>query len=397
MCERVKTFKNIAIIIVAAGSGARYGGSVPKQFEMLHGKPVFVHSVQRFQRYFPEATILLVTRPDVAEYVGAQWLNTVQVVEGGQTRQASVKNGLEALQDTAPEVVLVHDAARPFVSHAACERLLEALSNYDGAIASLPVTNTIQQVDGDIITDTLNRDALFAAQTPQAFHYDALLSAHEQMAGNFTDDAGIMRAAGFRVCTALGDEQMFKITTQKDMQRAQAMMQTELRIGQGYDVHQFTDFATGEAQTMKLGGVDVPHTRRLKGHSDADVVLHAITDALLGAIGQGDIGQYFPPSNDAFKNMDSELFVAHALKLLHEVSGAVNNCDVTIIGERPKIGSVRDHMRHNIARILNCGASRVNVKATTTEKLGFEGKEEGLACSAIISVTVLSENDKLAP
>ena len=393
----VHTSQHIAIIIVAAGRGERFGSDIPKQFLPLGAMPLFAHCLERFRRFFPNADIVLVTRPDITDYVDAHWLKHVRVTQGGASRQASVKNGLLAVEKNNPDIVMIHDAARPFVCRDVCMRLIHALKHYNGAIAALAMHDTIQQVENEVITDTLDRTILRAAQTPQAFHYDALRQAYERVNGEFTDDAGLLRSAGFEVCTVQGDERMFKVTTSQDMQRAHTMMHMQWRVGQGYDVHQFSDFAPGEAHYMTLGGVKVKHTRRLKGHSDADVVLHAITDALLGAIGQGDIGQHFPPSNPDFRDMDSAHFVTFALNMLKGKGGVVNNCDITIIGERPKIGKVRDEMRCNIAAILQCDISRVNVKATTTEKLGFEGKEEGLACQAIISVTVPSENDTLAP
>jgi 2-C-methyl-D-erythritol 4-phosphate cytidylyltransferase / 2-C-methyl-D-erythritol 2,4-cyclodiphosphate synthase len=378
----------LAIIVVAAGSGARFGGSIPKQFAPLGGLALCMHSIQRFQRYLPYAHIVLVTRPDYAEYLDGATLKNVTIVHGGASRQASVQCGLDVLSNNPPDTVFIHDAARPFVSQHVCIALLDALKHHRAALPTLHVADTLKQVNDNSIISTINRDTVRIAQTPQAFDYKLLFAAYQDAEAEFTDDAGVMQAAGHDVLCVEGDAMTFKITIAEDMQRAQQYLCTEQRIGQGYDVHAFEDFAIGQPHIIKLGGIDVPHTRTLNGHSDADVVLHAITDALLGAIGEGDIGQHFPPSNDVFKGMDSEHFVAHALALLHQKGGAVVNCDVTIIGERPKISSVRDAMRINIARILQCAAQRINVKATTTEKLGFEGKEEGLACSAIISVTL---------
>ncbi len=380
-----------AIIIVAAGSGTRFGSVVPKQYHSLQGKPVVAHSIERLHASFPNVPMVLVQHADQTHYTPPAY---VQVVNGAATRQASVYAGLQALAGRGITHVLIHDAARPYVDGDVCARLTEALATHQAVIPALPVSDTVKRVSVGRVVETLDRMALVAVQTPQAFAYEMIYRLHkeaaEQGADTLTDDAGLCEAAGIPVATVKGASLMRKITHPEDMQHFSTPA-PRFRVGMGYDVHRLLPFAAdvpSARQVIRLGGIDVPHTHYLEGHSDADVVLHALTDALLGAIGEGDIGQHFPPSDMQFRQMDSARFVEHACALLAARGWILVNADITLIGERPKISPYRDAMRARIAEILGVESSAVNVKATTTERLGFEGKGEGLAAQAVVSVQV---------
>jgi 2-C-methyl-D-erythritol 4-phosphate cytidylyltransferase / 2-C-methyl-D-erythritol 2,4-cyclodiphosphate synthase len=384
----------IGIVIVAAGSGERFAAGIPKQYRRLHGKPMVQHSMERLHAYFPDAVMVLVQNPEHQFYVEACNVpHSCHVVAGGATRQASVKAGLEGLHGQHITRVLIHDAARPFVDAATCARLIAALETNQAVIPALAIADTVKRVQGNIVRHTLNRSELVSVQTPQAFDYEMLLTLHMQAEAEgwegITDDAGLCERAGVKVATVEGARCMGKVTVQEDVPYLLAEGEVETRIGQGYDVHRLLPFAentAAEQRFLTLGGITVPHTHYLEGHSDADVVLHALTDAILGAIGEGDIGQHFPPSDASFKQMDSALFVRHACALMEAKGGSLINTDITVIGERPKITPVRDAMRKRIAEILDIDARRVNIKATTTERLGFEGRGEGLAAQVVVSV-----------
>jgi 2-C-methyl-D-erythritol 4-phosphate cytidylyltransferase / 2-C-methyl-D-erythritol 2,4-cyclodiphosphate synthase len=406
----------LAIIIVAAGSGTRFGGDLPKQYQQVQGKPMLSHSVERLHAAFPEAVMVVVCNPTHRAYV----MDEVQTVAGGATRQASVFGGVQALAGSGVTHVMIHDAARPFVDADVCTRLIAALdAGHRAVIPVLPIADTVKRVAGDAVIETLDRAALMLVQTPQAFHYDTLFALHQRARAEawegLTDDAGLCERAGVAVTTVTGAQQMRKITVaedisachpersegsqfvardptavpQDDNMRHYGSQGSTTRIGMGYDVHRLLAFDadTPDAQrTIRLGGIGIPHTHYSEGHSDADVVLHALTDAILGAIGEGDIGQHFPPSDATFKQMDSARFVQHATALMRAHGGALVNADITVIGERPKIAAYRDAMRVRVAEILGVEASCVNIKATTTERLGFEGRGEGLAAQAVVSV-----------
>ncbi len=374
---------------MAAGSGTRFGSDLPKQYQLLHGKPVVAHSVERLRACFPEAPLVLVCDPAHTYY---QTPSDVQVVAGGTTRQASVYAGLRALEGQRVTHVLIHDAARPFVDASACFRLIAALREHEAAVPVVPLSDTLKRVAAGMVAETLDRAEIMAVQTPQAFHYEMILALHRAAAGEnnraFTDDAGICEAAGVTVATVEGAASMKKITYGEDL-AGYAATAPAMRVGMGYDVHRLLPFAQAvdaANRTIRLGGIDVPHTHYLEGHSDADVVLHALTDAVLGAIGEGDIGLHFPPSDMSFRKMDSARFVKHACRLMTAKGGALFNADITLIGERPKISPYREAMKERIAAIMGVDASVINVKATTTERLGFEGRGEGLAAQAIVSV-----------
>jgi 2-C-methyl-D-erythritol 4-phosphate cytidylyltransferase/2-C-methyl-D-erythritol 2,4-cyclodiphosphate synthase len=382
-------------LIVAAGRGSRFGGDIPKQYRLLGGKAVLRHAAERLLAHPGISEVRVVISPeDRARYDEAvSDLALLAPVAGGATRQQSVRNGLESLVSLAPDAVLIHDAARPFVDEGVIDRVLEGLSRAPGAIAALPIVDTIKRAqDGAAgtprIETTTSRDRLWRAQTPQGFRFDAILSAHRAAAAmEHTDDAAVAEASGLAVELVLGSEENFKITTEGDLQRAGRLLGGgsgwEYRSASGYDVHRF---APGDA--IMLCGIRVPHSAALEGHSDADVGLHALTDALLGAIGAGDIGQHFPPSDPKWRGANSSKFLAHAGELVSSKGGRITHLDVTIICERPKVGPHRAAMVERIAAILGLEKDRVSVKATTTEGLGFTGRSEGIAAQATATVAL---------
>ncbi|MDA1132695.1 MAG: bifunctional 2-C-methyl-D-erythritol 4-phosphate cytidylyltransferase/2-C-methyl-D-erythritol 2,4-cyclodiphosphate synthase, partial [Proteobacteria bacterium] len=304
-------------------------------------------------------------------------------VIGGKSRQESARKGLEALAAHPPAFVLIHDAARPFVDSATIDRVLAALREADAVLPAMPVADTLKRGTGSppVVGETLDRRDLWRAQTPQGFAFAAILAAHRTAGGvSYTDDTAVAEAAGMSVALVAGNEDNFKITTPDDLRRAERIagaMSGDIRIGNGYDVHAF-----GDGDRVVLCGVEIAHDRGLTGHSDADVALHAVTDALLGALADGDIGAHFPPSDPQWKGADSRVFLAHAAGLVSERGGTISNVDLTIICEAPKIAPHRDAMRASIAGILGIDIGRVGVKATTTEGLGFTGRREGIAAQA---------------
>lgn len=384
----------VAVLIVAAGRGTRAGGSaIPKQYRLLGGKPVLTRTIAAFARHPRVDAIQVVIHPDDRTLFDACCAdisaNLRPPVWGGAMRQDSVRAGLHALSDLAPDVVLIHDAARPLIDADIISRVIDALGENDGAIAALPVIDTLKRsgTDGQI-TETVARDGLWRAQTPQGFHYAKILSAHDaaRAAGrtDFTDDAAIAEWAGLKVALVLGSARNFKITDEGDFALAERMLsgsQGELRTGTGFDVHRF-----GDGDHVWLCGVRIAHDRSLVGHSDADVGLHALTDAVLGAIGDGDIGQHFPPSDPQWAGAASHIFLREAARRVRQRDGRIVNVDVTILCEAPKIAPHREAMRSAIAGILEISLDRVSVKATTTEGLGFTGRREGIAAMATATV-----------
>jgi len=381
-------------VIVAAGRGARFGGDIPKQYRSLGGRAVLRHGVERMIAHPGIAGVRVVISPeDRARYEAAvAGLDLLAPVAGGATRQQSVRNGLESLAHLTPDAVLIHDAARPFVDSGIIDRVIEGLGRAPGAIAALPVVDTIKRAQdrtgpAALIETTTSRERLWRAQTPQGFHFEAILAAHRAASGTeYTDDAAVAEATGLAVELVMGSEENFKITTEGDLQRAERLLgggNWEYRSAGGYDVHRF---APGDA--IMLCGIRVPHSAALEGHSDADVGLHALTDALLGTIGAGDIGQHFPPSDPKWRGADSSKFLAHAAELVAAKGGRITHLDVTIICERPKVGPHRAAMIERIAAILGLDKGRVSVKATTTEGLGFTGRAEGIAAQATATVAL---------
>lgn len=389
----------IAVIIVAAGRGHRFGGEMPKQYLEVHQQPLVRHAVRAFLDHPAIDLVLPVIHPDDAEILAnaLDGLNYLEPVAGGAARQDSVRNGLEALASSAPDYVLVHDAARPMVAPALIDRVLEALKDTPGVIPGIAVVDTLKRADdAGIITDTVSRDGLWRAQTPQGFKYADLLAAHRSVIGQeLTDDAAVMEASGHRIAVVLGDENNIKVTTPDDLTRMEEIMSDDsaktkpvrspsFRIGSGYDVHKL-----GPGDHVTLCGVEIASERALIGHSDADVALHAVTDAVFGAIADGDIGSHFPPTDSKWRGASSDQFLTYACERMRERGFELSNIDLTIICEKPKIGPHRDAMRTRLAKIAQIDVSCVSVKATTTERLGFTGRGEGIAAEAVIIIEIL--------
>ncbi len=390
----VKT--NIIAVIVAAGRGARAGAGGPKQYRDLAGRAVIARTASVFLDHPQiDALRIIIHRDDREQYNAAmgELLSCPALLEpvfGGAERQDSVRLGLESVEDDGPSLILIHDAARPFIDGETISRVIGALDNHDGAIAALPVYDTLKRSgDNSLIETTVPRDALWRAQTPQGFHYGKILSAHRAAAGQqLTDDAAVAEAAGMKVALIAGSPDNMKITQAEDFGMAETLLgrkkkTMEYRTGHGFDVHAFED---GDA--VVLCGVEIPHDKKLKGHSDADAGMHALTDAILGAIGEGDIGDHFPPSDPQWKGAASEVFLARARDLVAARGGCITHCDVTMMCEEPKIGPHRDRMRGALACILDLDTSRISVKATTTEQLGFTGRREGIAAMATATVAL---------
>ncbi len=378
---------SIYALVLAAGRGARFGGTLPKQYLPLGGTSVLHHAVSAFAAH-PRITGIQVTiRPeDRAIYDAAlAGFNLLPPVAGGAERQDSVRLGLEALAPLKPARVLIHDGARPLPDATMIDRVIDALDRAPAAIPGLPLGDTIKRVAEGVITDTVDRSGLWRVQTPQGFHFDAILTAHRAASGQtLTDDAAVAETAGIAPIVVMGSETNVKVTTGDDLAAAERLIaarQADIRVGQGFDVHPF-----GPGDSLMVCGVRIAHSAGVVGHSDADVGLHALTDAVLGAIGAGDIGVHFPPSDPQWKGASSDRFLAHAVGLVHARHGAIAQLDVTIICERPRIGPHRAAMTERVAAIAGIAPDRVSVKATTTEKLGFTGRGEGIAAQAVATV-----------
>lgn len=378
-------------LVVAAGRGHRFGGDMPKQYLQLGGKSVLRHCLETFLNHPRVGQARVVIHPDDHQLYDAavRGLDLPPPVHGGARRQDSVRLGLQSLEALAPEHVLIHDAARPFLDAGIIDRTLDALAIAPGAIAAVPVADTIKRAgaDGKNIAGTVDRAGLWRAQTPQGFRFKPLLDAHAAAAAGpeMTDDAAVAESAGLAVSLVRGSEDNFKVTTMDDLARAERMLAaraTEIRVGTGFDVHRL-----GKPQDhVVICGLKVPHESGLIGHSDADVGLHALTDAILGALGIGDIGSFFPPTDMRWKGADSAKFIRHAADQVRERGGQIVHLDVTIICERPKIGPHRAAMAKRVGEILDLDPTRVSVKATTTEELGFTGRREGIAAQAAATI-----------
>jgi 2-C-methyl-D-erythritol 4-phosphate cytidylyltransferase/2-C-methyl-D-erythritol 2,4-cyclodiphosphate synthase len=374
-------------LVVAAGRGTRLGGARPKQYLPLAGRPLLRHSVATLAAHPAVGRVRVVFHPDDRDLYdeAVAGLDVLPPVPGGAARQDSVRLGLESLETFAPERVLIHDAARPFVDNGTITRVLAALDTAPGAIPALPVADTVKRgADGKIVA-TLDRSNLFRAQTPQGFHFRAILAAHRAVTGKeLSDDAAVAEHAGLAVRLVAGSADNLKITAPEDFAHAERLIAAsagDFRTGQGFDVHAF-----GPGDHVWLCGIQVPHERGLIGHSDADVGLHALTDAILGALGAGDIGMHFPPSDPKWRAAPSHLFLRHAADLVRTAHGSVVHVDVTLICEKPRVGPHRAAMVARIAEILGLAPGRVSVKATTTEQLGFTGRGEGMAAQAIATL-----------
>lgn len=396
--------RRTAVIVVAAGRGERAkrpgeSGKGPKQYRAIGASSVLAETVCRFDAHpLIDDIVVVIHADDRALYDKA--LSSVESrklrapVTGGATRQDSVFAGLKALRPFPSGKVLVHDGVRPFVSDATIDRVIGALDRHPAILPALPVVDTIKYVetlDGTgarIVRETVDRSRLWSAQTPQGFHFAPLCAAHEKAAGQaFTDDCAVMEADGHKVHVVEGNAENFKITTADDIDEAARRMEKtrmmETRVGNGFDVHAFED-----GNAVILGGISIPHTKKLKGHSDADVALHTLTDAIYGALADGDIGSHFPPSDPQWKGASSDRFLIHACERVKARGGRILHLDLTLMCEAPKIGPHREAMRAEIARICALPLSRVAVKATTTERLGFTGREEGIAAMATATIQV---------
>ena len=373
-------------IIVACGRGTRFGHALPKQYLPLLGKPVLRHSLEAFSDHPKvDAVRAVIHEDDDALYAeAADGLDLMTSAFGGETRQDSVRLGLESLAPNPPDKVLIHDGARPLISASVIGNVVDALDHADGALPALPVADTLKRVSDGVIGETVDRNGLFRAQTPQGFSYQPILKAHRRMEGRaMTDDAAVGEACGLAVAIVPGDDNNLKVTEADDLERAARRLSLgyRTRTGMGFDVHRLEP---GEGLTLL--GLTLPEPFRMIGHSDADVGLHAITDALLGAIAAGDIGSHFPPSDPTWKGASSTIFLDHASNLIREAGGFIEHVDVTLICERPKIGPYREAMVERLAGLLQLPRSRVSVKATTTERLGFTGRGEGIAAQAVATV-----------
>ncbi len=393
-------------LVVAAGRGARIGGDVPKQYRLLGGQPVLRHCLATFRDHPGITGVRVVIHPDDRALYDAATtgLTLLDPVPGGASRQESVRLGLESLLEDEPDTVLIHDAARPFVDNDSVTRALEALATSPGALVAIPVVDTLKRAGGDgnepVVGDTIDRGGLWRAQTPQGFRYREILAAHrvahEAGAGaSLTDDAAVAERAGMEIALVMGSEDNFKVTSEDDLARAERFVAAwaltggaDIRTGSGFDVHAF-----GPGDHVWLCGIRIPHAQGLVGHSDADAGLHALTDAVLGAIGDGDIGVHFPDSDPEWRGASSDRFLEHARKRVEGRGGAILNVDITLICQEPRIGPHRDAMVARVAEILALAPSRVSLKATTTEGLGFTGRGEGIAAQAIATVRLPPDTD----
>ncbi len=380
---------HVAALIVAAGRGTRMGGNIPKQYQPLMGRPVLMRTIETIAAHPSISEIVVVRHPDdsaLFELARPAGVKLLKDVAGGATRDASVRAGLASL---GPEVshVLIHDGARPLVSHKTIDAVLAALEHADGAAPGLAITDALWLGD-TTVTGTYPRDGLFRAQTPQGFRLTAIRDAHAAATTDAADDVEVAMAHGIDVTIVAGDEANIKLTRPADFERAEAILERQkmmdIRTGNGFDVHRF-----GAGDHVMLAGIRIPHSRGLQGHSDADVGLHTVTDAIYGALAMGDIGTHFPPSDPQWKGAESHIFLTHAVEMASEMGFALSNVDLTFMCERPKIGPRSAAMRAQLATLLKIDQTRVSVKATTTERLGFTGREEGIA--AMATVTLVKE------
>lgn len=381
----------VAAIIVAAGKGLRAGGELPKQYQDLAGEPMLRRTLRACALHPRIDVVMTVIGPDhdaLFAKTSQDLSPKIRATPGGTERQSSVLRGLEALAGEAPDVVLIHDGARPLVSARVIDAVIDGAVASGGAIAALPLADTLKRETAEgMIDETVPRAGLWRAQTPQGFQFDDILRIHREFADreDMTDDASLFEAAGRNVALIEDEPSNLKITRPKDFLLAAQLLESamETRVGSGFDVHAFED-----GDYVTLGGVAIPHTHKLKGHSDADVAMHALTDAIYGAIADGDIGHHFPPSDQQWKGAESHVFLRHAVQRVTERGGKLVHCDITIMCEAPKVGPHREAMRAKLAEIMDVSIDRVAVKATTTEKLGFTGRGEGIAAQATATVSV---------
>ena len=390
---------NIAIIL-AAGSSNRFTTKIPKQYEKINDKAIISYSIEKFLDEDDIDDIVLAINPKHKKFYSdiVKKYDLQHVIIGGKKRQESVFNALLYLEKISPKNVVIHDSARPFLNNRVIQESLSLLNKHDAAIPVIPIEDTIKKVNKNQTLITLNRDDLYRIQTPQSFSYKTLYSCHKNVShNNFTDDSGILENFGLKVVTFKGSQLNFKITTNDDLNRARKlynnsndvkenMQQINYRVGIGYDVHRFEESL--DPTNIILGGIKIDFNKKIIAHSDGDVLMHALVDALLGSIAVGDIGEYFPPSNPKYKNADSKLFLEKAMELLQERQAEIVNIDANIICEKPKISPHKQKIRENLATILKLDINQVSIKATTTEKLGFTGREEGIAAQVIANVKI---------
>ncbi|MGD9638435.1 MAG: bifunctional 2-C-methyl-D-erythritol 4-phosphate cytidylyltransferase/2-C-methyl-D-erythritol 2,4-cyclodiphosphate synthase [Alphaproteobacteria bacterium] len=380
--------KKCIALIVAAGKGHRFGNELPKQYHQLGNKMVLAQSLGIFaNHYLVDGVAAVINFDDMPFYeIAAQGLNLLPPIKGGKTRQDSVRLGLEAIKEQQPDIVLIHDGARPFISYDLITNTIEALNDYDGVIPAIPVKDTLKKVQNNIITQTVDRNELWRAQTPQGFNFEKIRTAHLKAQNlELTDDAAVFEYSGLDVLIINGDEGNEKITLKEDLEKFNIGKENsrDTKIGSGFDVHQICN-----DKKMYLCGVEIDCPFGLKGHSDADVALHALADALFGAVGAGDIGLHFPPSDDKWQGAASEIFVKKAVATISAMGGTINNIDLTIICEKPKISNYRLAMLKKLSEITGLSPSNISLKATTTEKLGFTGRGEGIAAQAVAAIKI---------
>ena len=387
----MNNYRNLETValIVSAGRGRRISGKTPKQYLPLGGETILSKTARAFINHKKIDAVRIVIHPDDRDLYDAATggLNLLSPVYGGPERQDSVRNGLESLEELSPLNVLIHDSVRPFVSHSLIDRILNMLLDGKGCIPGVPIMDAIKLLDDGKIVKSLERSNIWRVQTPQGFPFDQILAAHRSLIGNnLADDAAVAEAYGLSVVVVQGLLDNEKITNKEDLEKAMqkhSLKFPDIRVGNGYDVHRFSkgDFVT-------ICGIKIPFSFGLEGHSDADVGLHALTDAILGALGKGDIGEYFPSTDEQWRNASSHIFLRHAGEVLSSMNASVQNLDITIICEVPKISPYRDEMKNNICEILSISPSRVNVKGKTNETLGFIGRKEGIAAQATATILI---------
>lgn len=378
------------LIIPAAGTASRMGKNTPKPYLKINGKAILRHTIEKFININGLQSITVIINAEHQKLYDetVQGLDLQPPITGAKTRKSSVYNALNSFVKVGfDETILIHDAARPLIKRTDIIKLLQIMNNADAGTLASPITNTLHN---EANNDAVDRDNLWSIQTPQAFKFGKLKEAHEKFKGNddFTDDAGLMRAMGHKVELVPALHSNIKITTEEDFLMAQQLMtaERETRTAQGFDVHAFEKEKTD--RPLMLGGIQIEHDYALTGHSDADVILHAATDALLGTINAGDIGTHFPPSESQWKDTDSSIFLKKAVEILQDNDATITFLDITVLAEEPKIGPHREKMQCRIAEILNISTKRISIKATTTEKLGFTGRKEGIACQALATITL---------
>ena len=387
----MNNYRNLETValIVSAGRGRRISGKTPKQYLTLGGETILSKTARVFINHKKIDAVRIVIHPDDQDLYDTATgeLNLLSPVYGGPERQDSVRNGLESLEELSPLNVLIHDSVRPFVSHSLIDRILNMLLDGKGCIPGVPIMDAIKLLDNGKIVKSLERSNIWRVQTPQGFPFDQILAAHRSLIGNnLADDAAVAVAYGLSVVVVQGLLDNEKITNKEDLETAMqkhSLKLPDIRVGNGYDVHRFSkgDFVT-------ICGIKIPFSLGLEGHSDADVGLHALTDAILGALGKGDIGEYFPSTDEQWRNASSHIFLRHAGGVLSSMNASVQNLDITIICEVPKISPYRDEMKNNICEILSISPSRVNVKGKTNETLGFIGRKEGIAAQATATILI---------